>query len=462
MPAEPVRHIAVDIGASGGRVAVGAFRPDGLDVRIVHRFRNGPVESAGGWAWDFERIWEEILVGLQKASETGACRSVGVNTWGVDFGLVDSRGNLTALSCYRDTGHAVGVNRNLARVGRDELYAETGIQFMEINSVHQLAAMIVRNPEAVERAELFLMVPDLIHHRLCGVMVNEITDAGTTQLIDPNSRTWNLGLMERLGIPARLFGEIAEPGRVLGPVLPEIEARTGLKGCQVVLPPSHDTASAVAACPAEGDSGWAFIASGTWFLVGRERSGPVLSPAADEARLSNEIGRLGTTRLLTNVTGLWIIQECMRAWGDSDYASLYAAAESESVPPVPVDDPSLAAPGTDMPDRVRRLVPEADSPAKIARAVLEGLAVRSTQVLNSLQRVTGEAIDRVHLVGGAAQIPLAARLLAHASGRRILAGPVEATLLGNLHVQAEAMGTIPGGDLRARIARDHAPVVHLP
>ena len=440
------RHLAVDLGASGGRVALGTIEGGRLSVEILHRWSHGGVKLQGNLYWNILGIWEEIMLGLALAPEEIA--SVGVNSWGVDYGLIDEHGNLLdGVHHYRSHRTQGFYERTLERLGRKHVYEATGIQLMRINTVYQVEAHRFYLP-AFSVAKRLLFVPDLIHYWLSGHVANERTIASTSQIYDPTEKDWSKSMLNGLDLDPGLFSEIRDPGTVLGEVRSWIVHDTGLRGTKVVLPASHDTASAVAAVPAQPGDDWAYVSSGTWSLVGIETPEPVITKEAMEANLTNEAGYGGTTRLLKNVMGLWILQECRRAWGDAPYEKLYAEAEAAGGGPVfDPDDPRFLAPGLDMPERVCGLC-GAESRAAITRAIFDSLADKTNEVLGALEHVSGKTIRTVHIVGGGSQIDFLNRLIAEKTGRRVVAGPVEATLMGNLLVQAEACGSIPKGTIR--------------
>lgn len=441
------RHLAVDLGASGGRVALGTIVDGHLEVEILHRWPHAGVSVRGRLYWDILGIWREILIGLARAG--GDVTSVGVNSWGVDYGLVDEKGLLLdGVNHYRSARTDGVMDEVQARVGAAKIYEATGIQFMSINTAYQVQEHVSNAPQLVEAAEALLMVPDLIHFWLSGRRSNERTIASTSQLYDPNAGTWSSAMLDAVGAPGSLFGKISDPGTVLGELTAEVVAETGLTNTKVVLPGSHDTASAVAAVPAEGED-WAYVSSGTWSLVGIETPNPVVTEEALKENLTNEAGIKGTTRLLKNVMGLWILQECRRAWGDVPFDTLYA--EAEAIPAGPTfdpDDPRFLHPGTDMPDRVKAVC-AVETRGQIVRAIFDSLAVKTASILDALERVSGRTIKTVHIVGGGSNIELLNRLIAEKSGRPVVAGPVEATLIGNLLVQAEACGSIAPGSIRS-------------
>lgn len=443
------RHIAVDLGASGGRVALGTVTDGKLSVEILHRWPHAGVSVRGLLYWDVLGIWKEILFGLAKAG--GEVESVGVNSWGVDYGLLSDQGILLDGVHHYRCARTDGVMRKVVgELGRDTIYDATGIQFMGINTAYQLLAHQEGSRAAMAAASRMLNMPDLIHYWLSGAMANERTIASTTQLYNPRTGDWAWELIEKLGLSKGLFGSISDAGSVLGNVSAEVAVETGLKGTKVVLPGSHDTASAVAAVPAEGED-WAYISSGTWSLVGIETPKPVVTSEALAENLTNEAGVKGTTRLLKNIMGLWILQECRRAWGDVPFDELYAEAEAaKGGLTFDPDDDRFLAPGTDMPERVKSLCDVA-SRGDLVRAIFDSLAEKSASVMSALERVSGRSIAKVHVVGGGSQIPFLNQLIAARAGRPVIAGPVEATLMGNLLVQAEACGSIPAGSIRETV-----------
>jgi rhamnulokinase len=466
------RHLAVDLGASSGRVALGTLRDGRLSTRILHRFPNAGVQVQGRLYWDILGLWREVLHGLKLAAETGVeIRSVGVNSWAVDYALLDRHGAMLGggVRHYRDPRTAGQMERAFQLVPKQELYARTGIQFLPFNTAYQWLA---EDPETLNAAHMALMIPDLLHYWLCGEAVTEQTNASTTQLYDPNTGDWSGPLMSGLGLPRHLFPRIVSPGTVLGNLTAEVQALTGLKGVQVVAPATHDTASAVAAVPAHAEGGWAYISSGTWSLVGIETARPVIGAATLEHNLTNEAGFGGTTRLLKNVMGLWMVQECCRLWGVNDYAALYAeAAQVSSGAVIDPDDARFLAP-VDMEAQVRALCQETGQEVprtrpQTVRVILDSLAHKVTAVLKVLEDVSGTTIQTVHIVGGGSQIGLLNALIADVSGRTVVAGPVEATLEGNLLVQAAALGCLKAEQVREVVRasvelKTHHPRFSLP
>jgi rhamnulokinase len=429
---------AIDLGASTGRVLTGRLDGERMALTECRRFANRPVRLPSGLRWNLLSLFAESLEALRDA---GPLRSVGVDTWGVDYALLDERGCVLGLPFhYRDGRSDAMVERAFARVSREEQYAVTGIQTLPFNTVFQLLAD--EGTAALRSASRLALVPDLLALWLSGELANERTNASTTGLLDAATGAWAGGLVERLGLPGPLFGELVEPGTLLGPALPEHE----LGPLPVHTVASHDTASAFVAAPIR-DEHAAILSSGTWSLLGLELPAPVLTDAAREANLTNERGVDGTTRLLKNVMGLWLEQECARTWG-LGHAEIFAAAAAAPGGGAlfDPDDDAFLPPG-DMPARIaaagrRSGQPEPVGTGPIARAILESLACKYRLVLERLEAVSGREVRRIHVIGGGAQVELLCRLTADLTGREVLAGPVEATALGNVLVQARASGEL--------------------
>jgi rhamnulokinase len=455
---EPAAFAAVDLGASSGRVVAGRLHGSRIELQEVHRFANGPVRLPDGLRWNLLGLFADALHGLHRIPRL---RGIGVDTWGVDYALVDERHRVLGLPFHYRDGRTAGMpERAFARVPAAELYAATGIQTMPINTVFQLLAE--EGSAALRAARRVALVPDVLALWLSGVLANERTNASTTGLLDARSGDWAHPVIERLSLPARLFGELVEPGTALGPAL----EHHGLGPVPVHAVASHDTASAFVAAPVR-DEHAAILSSGTWSLLGLELGAPVLSAAAREANLTNERGIDGTTRLLKNVMGLWLEQECARAWrlpfGELHRMAADAAGE---VPLFDPDDPAFLAPG-DMPARIARACVEAGQPepdrAALARGLFVSLACKYRVVLERLERVSGREVHRIHVVGGGARNELLCRLTADLTGREVLAGPVEATALGNVLVQARAAGELGSlADMRAVATASAASAAYEP
>ena len=457
---EPARYAAIDLGATSGRVVAGRLAGGRIALEDVHRFPNRPVRLPDGLHWNLLHLFAESLEGLRRA---GPLRGVGIDTWGVDYALLDGRGRVLGLPFhYRDERTAGMAERAFGRVPQADLYAVTGIQTLPINTVFQLLAD--EGSPALAAAQGLALVPDLLASWLCGERANERTNASTTGLLDARSGEWAHELIGRLGLPARLFGALVEPGTALGPVLAHHEL--GAPAVSAVA--SHDTASAYVAAPV-ADEHAAILSSGTWSLLGLELPEPVLSDAARDANLTNERGLDGTTRLLKNVMGMWLLEECRRAWPDASYEELHRLAEAETGDAAlfDPDDDVFLAPG-DMPARIAAACERTGQsapagPGAIVRSILVSLACKYRWVLERLEAVSGRDVRRIHVIGGGARNALLCRLTADITGREVLAGPVEATALGNVLVQARAAGELGSlAELRAVAAASAEPVTVEP
>jgi len=448
-------RLAIDLGASSGRVMVG-WRDDGdrLHLQEVHRFANEPLRTPDGLTWNFDGLMAEIETGLERgireAQSAGRpVATIGVDSWAVDFGLLDEQGELISpVFHYRDARTQGQMDSVFARVPRDDIFGYTGIQFLPFNTIYQLNAVREQHPEWLDRAAQFLMVADLVAWRLTGLPRVEYTNATSTQLFDARARTWSAALLDKLNLPARIFSNVVEPGTVLGPLKPELAQRWNAREVQVVAVATHDTGSAVVAVPAEGVE-FAYLSSGTWSLLGTELPQPLLSADALEANFTNEGGACGTIRFLKNIMGLWILQECMRHWkveGKTyDWPAVEAMAQESRFDGVfDVDAPQFLAPA-DMAAEIRawfasRHEAQPQSDADLARTTLRSLAQCYAEKLALLERLTGRHFTALHIVGGGSQNRLLCRWTAEAIGRPVLAGPVEATALGNVGMQMIAAG----------------------
>ena len=442
---EVKRLLAVDLGAESGRTVLGLFDGDRLAVEEIRRFPNRPVEVGGTLQWDVLRLYADVLDGVRAA---GPVESLGVDTWGVDFGLLDRAGHLLGNPVhYRDRRTAGMPDATFRLVPRKEIYERTGIQFIPINTLFQLMALVTSKDPQLEAADRILTMPALLAYWLTGTQADEFTDATTTQCYDPRAGSWATGMLEKLGIPVRIFGDVVHPGTDLGAPLAEL----ALEASRVIAPGTHDTASAVAAVPFESNDA-AFISSGTWSLVGIEVREPVINQEALEANLTNEGGVAGTFRLLKNVMGLWLLQECRRAWSvkgaDMPYEDLLRLADAAPrfAAVIDPDDERLLRPG-DMPALIAQLAAESGQrlppePGAIARCILESLALKYRRTIDQLERVSGLTIRTVHVVGGGSNNRLLCQMTADACGRPVVAGPAEATSLGNLLVQAIALNLV--------------------
>ena len=455
---------AVDLGAQSGRVAVGQFDGERITVDEVHRFANVPVRVRGTLQWDVLRLYADVLDGLHAATRDHVVESVAVDSWGVDFGLLDRAGRLVQNPVhYRDSRRAAAVDGVYSRVAPRDLYDRTGIQLMPINTVFELAAMAAEADPVLATADRLLLMPDLFHHWLCGSVSSEFTNATTTQCFDVRAGAWAVDLLERLDVPTRLLPEVVDPGTPLGAVTDEA---SGVTGATVIAAATHDTGSAFAGTPLADRA--AVLSIGTWSLVGIESAEPVLDDASFRANLTNEGGVGGTFRVLRNVTGLWLLEECRRHWGRSVDELLADARDAQALRSfIDPNDPIFAAPG-DMPARIvdycsRTSQPHLETEGAVVRCILESLALKHAESVELLARVTGRPIDALHIVGGGAKNGLLCEWTAGAAERPVYAGPAEATLVGNLLVQAIALGDLASlADAREIVRRSFEPRQYEP
>lgn len=443
---------AIDLGAESGRIAIVAWDGDSLNLSVEHRFNHAPTTRDGILRWDLPAIQHEIDLGLDKVSKSASTvASVGVDTWGVDYGLLGDDGELVDLpTCYRDPRQVATMHEALESVGAERLYAATGVQVIPINTVFGLVADMRSTPSRLDHAKTMLMMPDVLHHYLCGSTVTEFTAASTTGLYDMATRSWSTELLDALSIPRHLMPEVVPPGTEVG-VLDD--AGGALSGARVIVPSGHDTASAVVAVPFV-DPGAMFISSGTWSLVGVEIERPIISERSRRANLTNEGGYDGTTRLLRNVMGLWILQECRRQWAKEGCRHTYAeiaelAAHEPGLRSLIAPDANIFLSPGDMPARIRLAcgqvgMPVPETVGEVARCVVDSLALSYLSVANDIHEVTGNRPPSVNIVGGGASHALLSQLTADATGVPVSCGPVEATALGNAAVQLSALGELGG------------------
>jgi rhamnulokinase len=419
----------------------------------VHRFANGPVRTLDTLHWDVLRLYGEMLAALRLcAGEHGGIDSLGVDTWGVDFALLGRNGTLLGNPRHYRDPHTEGVpDVAFRRVPRDEVFRQTGLQFMRFNTLFQLVALQRDRSPLLDVAENLLMMPDLFHYFLTGVKANEFTDASTTQLYNPSARGWAYDLMKAFGLPSHILGSIVAPGTVLGPLRTTVATETGLNPVPIIAPASHDTGSAVAAVPAQGRA-WAYISSGTWSLMGVELEAPLINEQALRYNFTNEGGVGGTIRLLKNIMGLWLVQECRRTWDRAGHSYSYEelARLAQTAPAfvslIDPDDVSFILPSnmpavvTDFCRRTGQVAPT--EPGAMVRCTLESLALKYRWVLDRLEELLNRRLDIIHIVGGGCQNELLCQLTADACNRPVLTGPVEATAIGNVLVQAVGLGLL--------------------
>ena len=464
---------AVDLGATSGRVVLGHVGPDQLSVEAVHRFPNDPVRIADGLHWNILELYRNVLVGLRKAVDVQPeLAGIGIDSWAVDYGLLSGDRLINNPFHYRDERTAKGVELVHKIADHATLYVANGLQFQPFNSIYKLA--VDHEAGIIDEQTRMLLLPDLLGFWLTGNQVAERTNASTTGLLDITSGAWNASLIDMVNLPRSLFPSLVDPGSHIGSLRDEVAREVGAQApLHVIAVGSHDTASAVVGVPMI-ESGAAYVSSGTWSLVGVELDRPVLTEESREANFTNEGGVDSKIRYLRNVTGMWLLSESIRTWEKEglviELTTLLdeAAAISTPVPIFDANHPSLLTPG-DMPRRIAALCADViaappDSPAMFARSILESLAEAYATAIDDAERLSEQKINTVHIVGGGSQNTLLCQLTANRTGRRVLAGPVEATAIGNVLVQGRAAGLLQGelADLRNLVARTFRPVEYQP
>ena len=443
-------YLAFDLGAESGRAMLGRVQSGRLELTEIHRFPNDPIRASGALRWDMDRLWTEMRRALEAAPR--GLQSIGVDTWGVDFALLGEGGKLLENPYhYRDRRTDGMMEAVFEKVSRDRIYSVTGIQFLPINTLYQLYCT---SPELIAKSESLATIPDLLNYWLTGNLSAEYTIATTTQLIDAKTRGWASAMIDELGFPARLFLPIVQPGTEIG----RLRRDHSLPGVPVTAPACHDTGSAVAAIAMSPDS--AFLSSGTWSLLGTEMPEPVITPQSRDLNFTNEGGVCGTIRLLKNIAGLWLLQSCRRFWPAHSYDDLLDAATGEPALQslIDPDDPAFLNP-QNMPDAIaayckRTGQPAPASPPAYTRAILESLALKYRTVLDSLEQITGRRFEEIRIVGGGSRNRLLNQFTADATGRIVVAGPTEATALGNIAMQMLASGAVSSwAEARATIDR---------
>jgi rhamnulokinase len=463
--------LAFDLGAQSGRALLARVHSGVITIEEVHRFANEPIEHAGSLHWDANRLWMEVRKTLSRLEEIELA-GIGVDAWGVDYALLGEGGELLQNPYHYRDQRTQGVMEEVFRkVSKEEIYWETGIQFMPINTLYQLFAAKRDTPDLLSAAKKLVTIPDLFHYWLTGNAVCEFTNATTTQMVNPVTRTWARELINKLELPSELPAEIVEPGSIVGTLLPEVAGNSSLQGTLVIAPASHDTGSAVAAIAAR--DGTAFLSSGTWSLVGMELDAPIINAEALRLNFTNEGGVCGTTRFLKNVMGLWMLQCCRQSWAVQgqvyEYRELMelAAREPAFAHLVDPDDESFLRPA-DMPAAINRFCaktqqPPPNSPGAYARAVLESLAFKYRSVISSLEQLIAKPIKQIRIIGGGSKNRLLNQFTADATGRTVLAGPAEATSLGNVAIQILATGICSSlSEVRAMVDRSFPTEVFEP
>jgi len=453
--AEVKTYIAVDLGAESGRVMLGSISADKLTLEEVHRFSNGPVEENGTLRWDFEGLLSEIKTGIGKAAKQagGDIAGIGVDSWGVDFGLLDAEGKLIESPYhYRDSRTNEMLDKAFELMGKREIYENTGIQFMQLNSLYQVLAMRLAKYEALAKTKQLIFIGDLFSYFLCGEAFGEYSLASTSQMMDMKTGKWSKPIFDKLSLPIDIMPDIVETGTVVGQLTEPIAKELGCGRIPVIATASHDTASAVAAVPAEENNNWAYLSSGTWSLMGVEVPRAIVNGKSFQYEFTNEGGVDNTIRLLKNIMGLWLVQECRRQWQREGTELSYPEMTDMAQKAEPfarhleVDYSGFLAPG-DMPERINSYLAETgqkpiDDKGQMIRVILESLALKYRVIMERIEDVTGQPIECLHIVGGGIQNELLCQFTANAIGKKVIAGPIEATASGNLLIQAKAAGQI--------------------
>ena len=458
----PTHYLACDLGADSGRLMLGTLADGKIVLEELHRFPNGPVKTSGALHWNIDALIAELKNGLKKAAAKNLpIASISTDSWGVDYVLYDERGLIMQpVWCYRDSRTASGVENAKAKVDWPAIYSETGIQFMAINTIYQLAA---ETPDRLSRAKQLLLIGDAVNYFCSGVARNEVSNTSTTQLYNPQTKTWSKKLLTALKLREEMFAPICPSGTRLGHLKKNLATETGLSQIEVIASCSHDTGAAVAAVPASGEN-WAYLSSGTWSLMGVEWPKPVINDQYRSLGFTNEIGFGDSVRLLKNIVGLWIVQECRRHWTKEgkkyDFAALekMAAAAPPFVSLINADDPRFLSPD-DMPKRIAEFCEETGQPVPAnhgayMRCIYESLALFYRVVLRRIERLTGKKIERLHIVGGGSKDTMLNQCAANALKIPVLAGPTECTALGNVLVQAIALGHIASHAAAREVVRN--------
>jgi rhamnulokinase len=453
--AEVKTYIAVDLGAESGRVMLGSVSADKLTLEEIHRFDNGPVEENGTLRWDFDRLLSEIKSGIAKAAKQAASdiSGIGVDSWGVDFGLLDSEGKLIERPYhYRDSRTNEMLDKAFELMSKRKIYENTGIQFMQLNSLYQVLAMRLANYEPLAKTKQLIFIGDLFSYFLCGKAFGEYSLASTSQMMDMKTGKWSPEIFDKLSLPIDIMPDIVETGTIVGKLTKPITDELGCSRIPVIATASHDTASAVAAVPAEENNKWAYLSSGTWSLMGVEVPHAIVNDKTFQYEFTNEGGVDNTIRLLKNIMGLWLVQECRRQWqregAKLSYPEMTEMAQKAKpfARHIEVDYSGFLAPG-DMPERINTYLAETgqkpiEDKGQMIRAILESLALKYRVIMERIEDITGQNTDCLHIVGGGIQNELLCQFTANAIGKKVIAGPIEATASGNLLIQAKAAGQI--------------------
>ena len=467
------RILAFDFGASSGRAILATYDGEKIKMEEVHRFSNDPVTVCGTFYWDVLRLFFEIKQGITKAVHQGGFDAIGIDTWGVDFGLLDKKGRLLNNPVhYRDTRTMGMMDKVFQTVPQKELYDETGIQMARLNTIFQLYSLVQNEPETLSLADTMLLMPDLFAYLLTGVKRAEYTEVSTTQMLNPKTGDWHYELLEKLGIPTRILPKIIDAGETYGLLSDEICEELGCPKVPVIAVATHDTGSAVASVPSQKDD-FIYISCGTWSLFGTELSAPVINDTTSRFNLTNESGFGRTTRMLKNIMGLWLIQESRRQWIREGFDVSYADLEREALEAEPFrcfinpDDPSFELPGN-QPRRVQeycertgQTVPQ--TRGEIMRCIYESLAMKYRATFQQIREVTGKSYETIHMIGGGTKDRLLCQMTADACNTPVIAGPIEATAMGNIAVQLIALGEFSGlKEARSVIANSELPKSYTP
>jgi rhamnulokinase len=465
--AQVKKYIAVDLGAESGRVMLGSVSADKVVLEEIHRFGNGPIEDNGSLRWDFNKLLSEIKTGISKAAKTASAQvwGIGIDSWGVDFGLLDADGELIENPYhYRDSQTNGMMNKAFKLMSKRDIYENTGLQFMQLNSLYQLLAMRLNNSIALAKATNLIFIADLFSYFLCGRIFAEYSLASTSQFMDMRTSQWSKEILDKLSLPMEIMPKIIQPGSVVGQLTSEIGKELDCGPVPVIAVGSHDTASAVAAVPAASDTNWAYLSSGTWSLMGVEVPKAIINDKTFKYEFTNEGGVENTIRLLKNIMGLWLTQECRRQWQregtELSYADLTAMAEKAEpfARHIDVDYSGFLAPG-DMPKRINKYLKETgqkptNDKGLTIRSILENLALKYRSIMAAVEDVAEYKIDVLHIVGGGIQNELLCQFTADALGKKVITGPIEATASGNILMQAIATGQIKTLDDARRIIRN--------
>ena len=464
------RVLAFDFGASSGRAILATYADGKIAMQEIHRFSNDPVNLCGTLYWDVQRLFFEIKQGITKAVHQGGFDAIGIDTWGVDFGLLDAHGQLVANPVhYRDERTVGMMEKAYEKVPQQELYDRTGIQLMRLNTVFQLVSLAENRPDLLERAETMLLMPDLLAYFLTGAKYAEYSEVSTTQMLDPKTGDWAYDLLERLGIPTRILPKIIDAGTPYGTLRADICDELGCPAVPVIAVCTHDTGSAVAAVPSQKDD-FIYISCGTWSLFGTELKAPIINETSRRFNLTNEGGYGRTARMLKNIMGLWLIQESRRQWIREGFDVSYADLEREALEIEPFrcfidpDDPSFEMPGN-QPRRVQeycrrtgQTVPE--TRGEIMRCIYESLAMKYRYSFEAIRQVTGKTYASIHMIGGGTKDRLLCQMTADACRCEVVAGPIEATAMGNIAVQLIALGELKDLKEARRVIADSEPLKH--